>query len=83
VLPLFEARHPGDDRPRAAIVAARRFALGDIAAQDRAAAWAAAMDAASTAAWAAARTAAMAWQARRLWLYLTGPLGAAHASRNI
>lgn len=45
VLPLFEAEHPDDQRPRRAIEAARAYARGeiDVAAGD--AAWAAARDA--------------------------------------
>jgi hypothetical protein len=73
VLPIFERVRPDDDRPRAAIDAARRFARGEItrgvraAAGDaaRAAARDAAWDAAAAAAWAAARAAAgdAAWAA--------------------
>lgn len=65
VLPLFEAAHPHDSRPRAVIEAKRAWLRGEIsdaelaAARDAAwAAWAAsdaAWDAASDAAWAAAR----------------------------
>ena len=58
VLPIFEKNRPGDDRPRKAIEAARKFARGEIGAAARAAAWAAARDAARAAAWAAARDAA-------------------------
>lgn len=47
VLPIFEAAHPGDGRPRLAIEAARAFANGQITA--------AASTAASVAAWDAAR----------------------------
>lgn len=54
VLPIFEADHPDDERPRLAIEAARDFALGEIRAAARAAAWAAAEAAAGAAAWAAA-----------------------------
>ena len=78
VLHIYE-RHQGDDRPRKAIVAARRFARGEIgdaawdAARDAAwdaasvVAWAAAWDAARVVAWAAARDAAgaAAWAAAR------------------
>lgn len=64
VLPIFERRHPGDDRPRKAIVAARAFARGDIADDELAAARAAAGDAARAAtgdaAWAATGDAARA-----------------------
>jgi hypothetical protein len=75
VLPIFERQYPGDARPRAAIQAARDFALGRISAAARAAAeaaakaaaWAAgrdsAWDAAEAAAWAAAKAAA--WAAAR------------------
>ena len=69
VLPIFEKQHPGDDRPRKAIAAARAFARGEIdrptmaAARDAAwdATWGAALAstrAASAAAGAAAWTAA-------------------------
>ena len=77
VLPLFERKHPDDERPRRAIETARRFANGQAtpdeldAARDADwdAAWdaarAAARDAARDAAWAAARDAAgdAAWAA--------------------
>ena len=70
VLPLYEARCPGDYRPRRAIAAARS---GDRAAA-RAAAWAA--SAARDAAWAAASAARDAaerqWQGERLLAYLRG-----------
>ena len=66
-LHLFEREYPDDKRPREAIEAARRFALGEIddAARDAAwdAAWAAARAAARDAARAAARAAA--WDAAR------------------
>jgi hypothetical protein len=72
VLPLYEAKYPTDPRPRAAIEAARKYALGEEAnnaAGDAAgdAAWAAAWDAAGDAAWAAAWAAARAaaWAAAR------------------
>lgn len=60
VLPRYETRHPGDDRPRKAIAAARAYARGEITAAALAAARAAwdasaARAAASDAAWAAAR----------------------------
>jgi hypothetical protein len=53
VLPIFEKAHPGDDRPRLAIQAARDCANGKIGAAARDAARAAARDAAGDAAWAA------------------------------
>lgn len=57
VLPIFEEKHPNDDRPRKVIQAARDYANGlisyDELAAARAAALAAAWDAASDAAWAA------------------------------
>jgi hypothetical protein len=69
VLPLFEKDHPNDNRPRAAIETARRFANGqatweelDAARAAVAAAWAA-WDAARAAAWAAAWDAA--WDAAK------------------
>jgi hypothetical protein len=67
VLHLYERDYPQDGRPRAAIVAARRFARGEIGAAARDAAWAAAGDAARTAAGDAAWTAAgdAAWAAAR------------------
>ena len=62
VLPLFEAEHPDDQRPREAIAAARAFAHGQIDDDTldaaRAAAWDAAGAAAGAAAWAAAWAAA-------------------------
>ena len=67
VLTIFEAKRPGDERPRMAIAVARNdaatpdelAAAGDAArAAARAAAWAAAGDAARAAAWAAAAAAA-------------------------
>ena len=65
VLPLFEAKRPGDDRPRKAIEAARAYANGEITAAAWAAAWAAARAAAGDAAWDAAWDAAgaAAWDA--------------------
>ena len=77
VLHIFEKKYPNDNRPRAAIRAARDFAYRKItksqltaardAARDaaRAAAWDAARDAARAAAWDAARAAAWdaAWDA--------------------
>ena len=69
VLPTFERQYPDDRRPRAAIEAARGFALGTVTSTALAAAWAAARAAwaaaaalAAGAAWAAARTA---WAAAR------------------
>lgn len=79
VLHLFEDRYPDDGRPRAAVVAVRRFADGEIdrAALDAgwAAAWDAALDAArDDAAGAAARADAAraagwdaAWDAEQRW----------------
>jgi hypothetical protein len=85
VLHLYEQEYPNDDRPRAAIKAARDFAEGliDAAALDAAggAAWADAWDAAGTAAWDAASSwdaawdAERAWQTRRLLDYLEGRAG--------
>jgi hypothetical protein len=67
VLPLFERRYPGDDRPRKAIHAARRLADGNED-TDFDSVWHAARDAArsssSIAAWTAAR--AFAWKSDRL-----------------
>jgi hypothetical protein len=60
VLPIFERVRPDDDRPRAAIDAARRFARGEITRGVRAAARDAARDAAGDAAGDAAWAAAMA-----------------------
>jgi hypothetical protein len=67
VLHIFEAAMPGDNRPRLAIEAARKFANGEIGHQERVAARAAAWEAAGDAGAAgvaagAARTAA--WAAR-------------------
>mgnify|MGYP001082669172 CR=1 FL=1 len=58
VLPIFEARYPGDNRPRVAIDTARRYALGEATREAWAAAEAAAWDAAEAAAWDAAWAAA-------------------------
>ena len=66
VLPIYEEAHPGDDRPRLAIAAARDFAEGRITDAADTAAWDAARDAADTAAWDAARDAERRWQADRL-----------------
>jgi len=74
VLPIFEKKHPKDDRPCRAIKAARDFADGKIDAAARAAAWNAAWDAARAAAWDAAGDAAWdaekKWQLDRLFYYL-------------
>ena len=73
VLPMFEAKHPGEKRPRHAIETTRRFASGEASADELAAArdaaeaaWAAAYAAwAAAEAWAAARAATYAaWAAR-------------------
>jgi len=82
VLPIFLLHFPDDDRPRAAIQAARDFADGRIGADARAAARADARDAAWDAAWAAAWDAAGAaagdahgrWQTWQLGRYLFGDL---------
>ena len=57
----------GEDRPRQAIEVARRYAQGEAAEEELAAAWAAARAAARAAAWAAAWAAAcaVAWAAAR------------------
>ena len=60
VLPLYEARVPGDPRPRQAVNVARRYALGEATAEELVAAGAAAGAAARAAAWAAAGAAARA-----------------------
>lgn len=75
VLPIFEKDHPADDRPRKAIEAARKYANGEIADQERTAAWYAAWaaardaigDAAGDAAWTAARAAAWATAGDAAW----------------
>ena len=67
VLPLFEARRPGDDRLRKAIETARAFANGEATREELAAAWSAA-----GAAWSAARAAEREWQTARLMAYLRG-----------
>lgn len=63
VLPVFETKHPGDDRPRKVIEAARTVVAtlraGDDAAARAATGW-------TAAAWAAART-ATAWAAAAAW----------------
>ena len=68
VLPLFEARSPGDTRPREAIAVVRRFANGDATRDELAAARDAAEAAAGVAAWDAAEAAAgaVAWAAARV-----------------
>ena len=74
VLPIYESRHPDDDRPKRAIEVARLFANGEAtreeldAARDaaRAAAWGAAWGAARDAARAAARAAERGWRTQRL-----------------
>ena len=77
VLPLYEAKHPDDPRPRNAIAVARRYAMGEATSMElaaaraaaRAAAGDAARDAAWDAAWDAARDAAWdaAWDAEQTW----------------
>jgi hypothetical protein len=65
-LPIFEARQPGDGRPRAAVETKRRWIDGGATDGELDAARAAAGDAAWAAAWSAARNAARsaAWAAR-------------------
>jgi hypothetical protein len=70
VLPIYEKRRPGDDRPRKAIETARRYANGEATKKELDAARAAARDAAWDAARDAARDAgdaawAAAWDAAR------------------
>jgi hypothetical protein len=79
VLPIFEARIPGDDRPRRAIIAARaaRAAAAAAAADAARAAYADAARAAAAAAYADAADAAAAaaerrWQGDRLLALVTG-----------
>ena len=71
VLPIYEKQYPKDQRPRAAIEAARKFARGEIAADELAAASAAARaadsSAARAAAWAAASAAASAAARAAAW----------------
>jgi len=67
VLHLFEVQYPDDQRPRLAIIAARQYALGEIDAAARAAAWAAAGAAARDAAGAAAGDAAWAAAGDAAW----------------
>jgi len=68
VLPIFEKEYPDDKRPRLAIEAARKFAIGQATQEELFAAWDAAWaarDAAWVAAWAARDAAgAAAWAAR-------------------
>jgi hypothetical protein len=61
VLSLYERQRPGDDRPRAAIETARRFAVGVASAEKLAAAG----DAAWAAVWAPARDAWAVWAPTR------------------
>ena len=68
VLPIFEEKHPNDNRPRNAIEVARRYANGEATKEELDAAWAAAS--AGSAASAAERAAASAawdaaWDAER------------------
>ena len=70
LLPLFEAKHSNDERPRAAIEAARAYARGEATATELAAAGDAAGDAARAAAGAAAGDAEIRSQSRRLVHYL-------------
>jgi hypothetical protein len=69
VLPIFEKYCPGDDRPRNAILAYRKYLNTKDAARAaaRAAAWDAARDAAWDAAWDAARDAAKAAARAAAW----------------
>ena len=60
VLHIYEDAHPGDDRPRKAIEAARRYANGEISAEELEEARAAAGAAARKAAWYVAGYAALA-----------------------
>ena len=74
VLPLFESRIPGDDRPRRTIEVARRYATGHATAAELSAAREAARDAAraaaGAAAWAAAEAAAEAAARARYSIWL-------------
>ena len=79
VLPIFEAQHPGDNRPREAIEVARRFAVGDATVKDMRAA---ATDAAATAA-AAAATDAAAYAARAAAYAARADAAARAAERDI
>jgi hypothetical protein len=78
VLPIFEKHHPGDDRPRKAIEAARAFAHGETSAA--AAAWAAASDAASDAAAAAAWAASSAAASGAAWADASDAASAAYSA---
>jgi hypothetical protein len=81
VLPIYEERYPGDERPRRAIETTRRFANGDATREEL---YAAADAAAYAAAYAAAAYASAAyadyatdewrWQAQRLGAYLKGEI---------
>ena len=62
VLPVWEERYPGDDRPRAAIETKRRWLAGQASDEERRAA----ADAATAAADAAAYAAEREWQGRRI-----------------
>ena len=62
-LPLYEVRYPADTRPRQTIEVSRRFAHGQATAEELAAAWAAARDAADAARDAARDAADAAWVA--------------------
>lgn len=66
VLPYFEASYPEDQRPRACIQVARRFALGQATDEELAAAYAAAAAARSAGADGADGAAEREWQTRRL-----------------
>jgi hypothetical protein len=66
-LPIFEKHVPGDSRPRDAIIAAKRFAAGEIELATLLKAWAAAGAAARAAAWAAAGDAAWAAAGDAAW----------------
>jgi len=84
VLHLFERDHPGDDRPRKAIEAARAYARGDIDDTARDAARDAALDAeawaAAKAAWAAAWAAAGAAAEAAAWAAAKAAWAAAGAA---
>ena len=66
VLPIYERRYPDDQRPRAAIDTARRYARGEATREDLAAARATAWDTAM-AAWAARDARDAAWAAWAAW----------------
>ncbi len=63
VLPIYEAEHPGDLRPRTAIETAERFASGQATADELAASWAASR----AASWAALRAASLAASEAAMW----------------